>query len=598
MMRPLQAMRSGSPFARIGVDRPRESVDSPDMVGQRSATSRSVATATRRGTALVAMLIALMLCGMMVLAIVTAQSREQDALRDRISGVRAFYAAEGVANMAIREWALNADQDGDGTVGRIASGVTASGPSIGGGRAAANTVGTTTSTTVTVASAAADASRSVTFSLRRTSTDTVPGLSVRTYNTGCPGATTNFNWDSAPIRVGLAQNIDLPYTNSPIVRWPGAITSGYGFRHTGTIMIPAEGSWTFTTNSDDGSRLWINGTLVVNNDGDHSPQTRSGTVWLPAGPASIETRFYECNGESVMQLLWRGPGVASNTIVPASAFTTTPPTTIPGVAAHTSITLSNNTIVDSYNSAIGAYGGANVLSTANVSVNSTASNAFRMDSFAQIRGNAQVGPGGNTSTALSVTNSATVTGTRTALATAIGSPQVGLPASPPASIGSLSVDSGTYQVSSNLRVSSLAVNNSASLNVTAPVFIIVDGPVTLSSNAVVSIAPGATLTLYVSGSVSLNNQSVFHSGAPSSVRIFFIGSGQALTLSSTARLSALVANARGNVTLSNDSEFFGTLICDSLNMDSSARLHVDMSAVTWGGGTGTGATVTSWTQGP
>ncbi|MBY0396379.1 MAG: hypothetical protein K2X91_07900, partial [Thermoleophilia bacterium] len=275
----------------------------------------------------------------------------------------------------------------------------------------------------------------------------------------------------------------------------------------------------------------------------------------------------------------------------------TPPTTIPGVASHTSIYLTNSAEIDSYSSANGAYGGANALSTANVSVNSTAANAFRLDTFAQIRGNAQVGPGGSTTTALSVMNSASITGTRTALATAIASPQVGLPANPPASIGAVSVNSGTYQVSSNFRASSLAVNNSATFNVTAPVYVIVDGPLTMSSNAVVSIAPGASLTLYVSGSVSLNNQTVFNSGAPSSVRIYFMGSAQSLSMSTSAKLSAMVFNPFGAATLSNQSELFGTLVCDSLSMSSTAKLHVDMAAVTSTGGAGSGTAVTSWTQG-
>ncbi|MCK4960741.1 MAG: hypothetical protein KAT00_15115, partial [Planctomycetes bacterium] len=54
------------------------------------------------------------------------------------------------------------------------------------------------------------------------------------------------------------------------------INDYYGLRFSGYISIDTAGVYTFYTSSDDGSKLYINGALVVNNDGRHGTQERSG----------------------------------------------------------------------------------------------------------------------------------------------------------------------------------------------------------------------------------------------------------------------------------------------------------------------------------
>jgi hypothetical protein len=49
-----------------------------------------------------------------------------------------------------------------------------------------------------------------------------------------------------------------------------------GYFYTGNLT----GYWKFTTNSDDGSYLWINNTLVVNNGGGHGMTPKSETIYL------------------------------------------------------------------------------------------------------------------------------------------------------------------------------------------------------------------------------------------------------------------------------------------------------------------------------
>ncbi|NJB70642.1 hypothetical protein GGR42_001104 [Saonia flava] len=91
-------------------------------------------------------------------------------------------------------------------------------------------------------------------------------------------------------------------------------TDAYGIRYSGFIDIATAGSYTFYTNSDDGSKLYINGVEVVNNDGDHGSQERFGTVSLTADFHSITILFYENGGGESLSVQYEGPAIAKQNI--------------------------------------------------------------------------------------------------------------------------------------------------------------------------------------------------------------------------------------------------------------------------------------------
>ncbi len=55
------------------------------------------------------------------------------------------------------------------------------------------------------------------------------------------------------------------------------------FQFIGYLYVPASGTWLFQTRSDDGSRIYIDDVLIVNNDRDQGPTTRAGSVNLTKG---------------------------------------------------------------------------------------------------------------------------------------------------------------------------------------------------------------------------------------------------------------------------------------------------------------------------
>lgn len=92
----------------------------------------------------------------------------------------------------------------------------------------------------------------------------------------------------------------------------------FGLRFTGLIEAPADGEYTFWTESDDGSVLDVDGVRIVNNDGDHAPTERNGKVKLTKGLHGFEVRFYQNGAGFEFKVRWAGPGFAREAI-PAAA---------------------------------------------------------------------------------------------------------------------------------------------------------------------------------------------------------------------------------------------------------------------------------------
>lgn len=74
----------------------------------------------------------------------------------------------------------------------------------------------------------------------------------------------------------------------------------FAFKYESYINITSAGTYKFYTSSDDGSRLYIDGNLVVNNDGAHSTSEKSGSVVLQPGIHSITVTYFEIAGDEVL----------------------------------------------------------------------------------------------------------------------------------------------------------------------------------------------------------------------------------------------------------------------------------------------------------
>ncbi|RLD11810.1 MAG: hypothetical protein DRI44_02720 [Chlamydiae bacterium] len=82
----------------------------------------------------------------------------------------------------------------------------------------------------------------------------------------------------------------------------------------GYIDIPTAGTYTFYLNSDDGSKMWIDNSLLVNNDGAHGVTEIYGSTTLTKGMHKIEVGYFNNTGGKAFEAKWSGPGISKQEI--------------------------------------------------------------------------------------------------------------------------------------------------------------------------------------------------------------------------------------------------------------------------------------------
>ena len=92
--------------------------------------------------------------------------------------------------------------------------------------------------------------------------------------------------------------------------WTGArpVAGPFSVQWEGYIWIAQSGSYTFTTESDDGSWVFINEALVVDNGGAHRLRRGSGRIKLTKGNHRIRVNYFDAGGEAVLRITWQPPG--------------------------------------------------------------------------------------------------------------------------------------------------------------------------------------------------------------------------------------------------------------------------------------------------
>ena len=113
-----------------------------------------------------------------------------------------------------------------------------------------------------------------------------------------------------------APNINFPNSpdKSPFIA-NKQIPSQTALEFSGSIIIPKTDDYTFYLRSDDGSILYIDGKVVVNNDGQHPSSERSSKVTLKKGKHQIRVSYFEWRGEFDLKLSWSSPSIPKQ-IVP------------------------------------------------------------------------------------------------------------------------------------------------------------------------------------------------------------------------------------------------------------------------------------------
>jgi len=94
----------------------------------------------------------------------------------------------------------------------------------------------------------------------------------------------------------------------------------FGIQFSSSIKINSKGEYHFYLLSDDGSRLYINNTLVVDNDGGHGAIERKGSISLQPGFHKITLDYHNQQGGAWLDAFYKGPGIPKQIIPPQILF--------------------------------------------------------------------------------------------------------------------------------------------------------------------------------------------------------------------------------------------------------------------------------------
>jgi hypothetical protein len=96
------------------------------------------------------------------------------------------------------------------------------------------------------------------------------------------------------------------------------LNENYSIRWTGQVMPRQSETYTFTTFSDDGVRLWVDGKLIIDNWTPHGTTEDRGAASLLANHRyDIRLEFFQAAGGAAIKLLWSSPSQPRE-IIPAA----------------------------------------------------------------------------------------------------------------------------------------------------------------------------------------------------------------------------------------------------------------------------------------
>ena len=87
------------------------------------------------------------------------------------------------------------------------------------------------------------------------------------------------------------------------------VLEDFAIRLRGQLQIETAGTYNFKLASDDGSKLYINGELIIDHDGLHGFSTATGSVMLDAGFHDVELQYFQGPRAHIgLQWFWQPPG--------------------------------------------------------------------------------------------------------------------------------------------------------------------------------------------------------------------------------------------------------------------------------------------------
>lgn len=150
-----------------------------------------------------------------------------------------------------------------------------------------------------------------TLSLAPTANTSTTGLSGRQFSGTVGSDTARIDYTQTANSIRTDGTFTLTQANN--------LAAPTGVQWTGKLNVTTGGAYTFVVGSDDGSRLFVDGVLVVQNDGGKATANGTSTaITLSSGLHDIRIDYVNSGGNGNMNFLYSGPDQPVSATVPAS----------------------------------------------------------------------------------------------------------------------------------------------------------------------------------------------------------------------------------------------------------------------------------------
>ncbi len=127
----------------------------------------------------------------------------------------------------------------------------------------------------------------------------------------------NMNVNGSPVLIRTDSKLD--YNWRAVAADPKVNADQFSVRWTGKIKPQYSETYTFTTISDDGIRVWVDGKLVIDSWFKQSWTERKGSIALEAGKmVDLKVEYYDEKGDAMARLMWESQHEAK-AVVPGNA---------------------------------------------------------------------------------------------------------------------------------------------------------------------------------------------------------------------------------------------------------------------------------------
>jgi len=170
------------------------------------------------------------------------------------------------------------------------------------------------STGVISGTVSSEETKTVTITVSNESTKSETSFEWKVYPSGSiAGVSYEFftskgvNWNQLPDfskitseENGIVNNMSLPsMTQNPVNGY-------YALRLSSKLIIDTAGDYSFFLKSKNGSKLWIDDTLVIDNDGIHDTQEKRGTIFLEKGEHELIVAYFNNDSSGILSLQYQG----------------------------------------------------------------------------------------------------------------------------------------------------------------------------------------------------------------------------------------------------------------------------------------------------